>query len=120
MFLSTKVNGKIHHYRVYLSTTIPLFLPTNYTKEEMRKFYDKFAPIIEVERKAWSCLQCLFFCIKQPFLWKKIAAILKPKGLLMMIGNDFEPPLKLFKKVKSGKYEIIPGYKAQWYVGRKK
>ena len=52
MFLGTRIDGKIQHYRVYLSTTIPLFLPTNYTKDEMRKFYDKFAQIYDDETKS--------------------------------------------------------------------
>lgn len=207
MFLSTRANGKIHHYRIYLSTTIPLFLPTNYTKEEMEKFYDKFSQIYDIEvisrnskavkflfgkiklkkdskildlgagsgissvplvkmgykditlldfskgmlakaKKKKELKNCKF--IKQdisklkikerydlifstfsfasnsyfednemPKLWKKVETLLKPKGILMLIGNDFEPPKNLIKKLKNGKYEIIPGYKAQWYIGKK-
>ena len=55
-----------------------------------------------------------------PLLWKKIAQNLKPKGIFMTMGNDFEPPQSLIKKIKSGKYEIVQGYKAQWYIGKKK
>ena len=68
MFLSTRANGKINHYRVYLSTTIPLFLPTNYTKEEMEKFYDKFALIYddEVESRNSKATKFLFDKIKVP------------------------------------------------------
>jgi len=208
MFLSTRANGKIHHYRVYLSTTIPLFLPTNYTKEEMEKFYDKFAYIYdsEVESRNSKATKFLFDKIKSPKnakildlgagsgissvplvkmgyeditlldfskgmlakakqkkelknckfikqnitklklkerydlifsifsfasssyfddkemqkLWKNIMSLLKPKGILLLMGNDFEPPQTLIKKIKSGKYEIISGYKAQWYIGKKK
>lgn len=208
MFLSTRANGKIYHYRVYLSTTIPLFLPTNYTKEEMEKFYDKFARIYddEVESRNSRATKFLFDKIKlqknskildlgagsgissvplvkmryenitlldfsegmltkarrkkelknckfikqditklklkekynlifsifsfasnsyfddneMSKLWKNITTLLKPKGILMLMGNDFEPPKNLIKKIKSGKYEIIPEYKAQWYIGKKK
>lgn len=207
MFLSTRANGKIHHYRAYLSTTIPLFLPANYTKEEMEKFYDKFAQIYddEVESRNSRAAKFLFNKIKLPKnakildlgagsgissvllvkmgykditlldfskgmltkakqkkelknckfikqditklklkesydlifsifsfasssyfndkemskLWKNVTNILKPKGILMLMGNDFEPTRNLIKKIKSGKYEIISGYKAQWYIGKK-
>lgn len=208
MFLSTRVNGKIHHYRVYLSTTIPLFLPTNYTKDEMRIFYNKFAQIYdkEIKSKNTKSTEFLFKKIKipkdakildlgagsgisslplikkgyrdislldfskemltkakqkkelkkckfiqqnivklklkekydlifsifsfasnsyfndneMPKLWRKITTSLKPNGIFMVMGNDFEPPQSLIKKIKSGKYEIISGYKAQWYIGKKK
>ena len=207
MFLSTRANGKIHHYRVYLSTTIPLFLPTNYTKEEMEKFYDKFAQIYddELESRNSKATKFLFDKVKlsrntkildlgagsgissvplvkigyenitlldfsegmlakakrkkelkncrfikqditklklkekydlifsifsfasssyfddkeMPKLWKNVITLLKPKGYLLLMGNDFEPPTNIIKKIKSGKYEIIPGYKAQWYLGKK-
>ena len=207
MFLSTRANGKIHHYRVYLSTTIPLFLPTNYTKEEMEKFYDKFAQIYddELESRNSKATKFLFDKVKLPRnakildlgagsgissvplvkmgyenitlldfsegmlakakrkeelkncrfikqditklklkekydlifsifsfasssyfddkemskLWKNVITLLKPKGYLLLMGNDFEPPKNIIKKIKSGKYEIIPGYKAQWYLGKK-
>ena len=207
MFLSTRVNGKIQHYRVYLSTSIPLFVPTNYTKNEMRKFYNKFAqtydkgvksknilatkfllkkikmdkdakildlgagsglsslPLMEAgykditlldyskemltkARKKKGLKKCKFilgdiselklktkydliFSVfsfasnsyfnddEMPILWKKVALYLKPNGIFMMMGNDSEPPQSTIKKIKSGKYEIIPGYKAQWYIGRK-
>ena len=208
MFLSTRANGKIHHYRIYLSTTIPLFLPTNYTKEEMERFYDKFAQIYdnEVESRNSRATKFLFDKIKlpknskildlgagsgissvplvkmgyenitlldfsegmlakakqkkelknckfikqdvtklkfkerydlifsifsfasssyfddkeMPKLWKNVITLLKPKGILMLMGNDFEPPKNLTKKIKSGKYKIISGYKAQWYIEKKK
>lgn len=207
MFLSTRIDGKINHYRVYLSTTIPLFLPTNYTKDEMRKFYDKFSEIYddEIESRNSKATKFLFNKFKisknskildlgagsgissvplvkmkynnitlldfskkmltkakqknelkkcnfiqqnicklklndkfdvifsifsfasssyfnhkeMPALWKKIANNLKPNGIFMVMGNDFEPPKSLIKKIKSGKYEIVQGYKAQWYIGRK-
>lgn len=45
--LSVRINGIIIFYRIYISSTIPLFLPSNYTKEEMRKFYDKFSEIYD-------------------------------------------------------------------------
>jgi trans-aconitate methyltransferase len=56
---------------------------------------------------------------EMPRLWKKVAAQLKPRGIFMMMGYDFDPPKKWFKKIQSGKYEIVPGYQAQWYIGRK-
>lgn len=207
MFLSTRANEKIHHYRVYLSTTIPLFLPTNYTKEEMEKFYDKFAQIYDddVESRNSRATKFLFNKIRlpknakildlgagsgissvplvkmgyknitlldfskgmltkakqkkelkncqfikqdiaklklkekydlifsvfsfasssyfddkeMPKLWKNVTNLLKPKGILILMGNDFEPTRNLIKKIKSGKYKIISGYKAQWYIGKK-
>ncbi len=208
MFLSTRIDGKNHHYKVYLSITIPLFLPTNYTKDEMRKFYDKFAeiyddkigsrnskaakflfnkskiskdakildlgagsgissvPLVKMGYKNITLLdfskemlskaklknelkKCKFvkqnisnlklnnkfdviFSIfsfasnsyfnyeEMPTLWKNITNYLKPNGIFMLMGNDFEPPQLLIKKIKSGKYEIVSGYKAQWYIGKKK
>ncbi len=208
MFLNTRINGKIHHYRVYLSTSIPLFLPTNYTKDEMKKFYGRFAEIYDREMKSRNAQATKFLFNKiriqkdaellelgagsgissvplvkmgyknitlldfskemlakakqknelkkcrfiqqniaklklnekfdlifsifsfasnsyfndteMPALWKKIAYNLKPKGIFMVMGNDFEPPMSLIKKINSGKYEIVKGYKAQWYIGKKK
>ncbi len=208
MFLSTRVNGKIQYYRTYLTTEFPLFLPIDYTKDEMRKFYDRFTetydkgvksrnsdaakflfkkhkvpkdakildlgagsgissvPLIKMGYKDITLLDfskkmiskakkkkelknCKFIQqdisklkIKNKFdvifsvfslalssyftekdmerLWKEVHKILKPEGILMILGNDFEPPKKLFKKVKRGKYEIIEGFKAQWYIGKKR
>ncbi len=208
MFLNTRINGKIHHYRVYLSTSIPLFLPTNYTKDEMKRFYGRFAQIYDREMKSKNAqaTKFLFNKIKMqkdakvlelgagtgvsslplvkmgyknitlldfskemldkakqknelkrcrfiqqnisklklnekfdlafsifsfasnsyfddaemPALWKKIRHTLKPNGVFMAMGNDFEPPKALFEKINSGKYEIVKGYKAQWYIGKKK
>ncbi|MEK6861690.1 MAG: hypothetical protein AABY07_07000, partial [Nanoarchaeota archaeon] len=64
MFLSTRVNGKIQHYRVYLSTSIPLFVPTNYTKNEMRKFYNKFAQTYDKGVKSKNILATKFLLKK--------------------------------------------------------
>jgi len=208
MFLSTRINGKIEHYRVYLSTEIPLFLPTTYTREEMRRYYNKFAQIydkevesknlpatkfllnkiklqkqskildlgagsgissipfveagytditlldysskmLETAKKKKELKNCKFLCKdiaklklkdkfdlifslfsfasksyfdekEMPNLWKKVVAHLKPNGIFMMLGNDFEPPKSLIKKVKGGWYEMFKGYKTQWYIGKKK
>jgi len=45
--ISTRVNNTMHHYKKYLSTKIPLFLPTDYTPDEMRRFYNKFSEIYD-------------------------------------------------------------------------
>jgi len=68
MFLSTRINGKIEHYGVYLSTEIPLFLPTTYTKDEMKRYYNKFAQIYdkEIESKNLPAAQFLLKQIKLP------------------------------------------------------
>lgn len=207
-FLGTRINGKIFYYRFYLSPTIPLFLPTDYTKEEMEKFYNKFSQTYDDEigsrntqavsflfdkiriskeakildlgagsglsslplikegykditlldfskgmllkaRKKKELKNCKFIVgditklrLKQrydlvfsafsfasnsyfddkemPKLWLKITKMLKPHGIFLLIGNDFEPPNALIKKIKSGKYEMSKGgYKTQWYIGRK-
>lgn len=208
MFLNTKINGKIEHYRAYLSPDIPLFLPTNYTREEMRKYYDKFSEIYDDEikskneeatiflfgkiklnknieildlgagsgisavplvkkgyknitlvdfskkmlekakkkkelkgckflqkditklnlNKKYDLILSIFsFASKSYFneeemqkLWRRIYSHLKPQGILMIMGNDFEPPSVLIRKIKSGKYEIVPKYKSQWYIGIRK
>lgn len=208
-FLGTRINGKIFYYRFYLSTTTPLFLPTHYTKEEMKKFYNKLSQTYDPEigsrntlavrflfnkiqmpkdtqildlgagsglssvslvkdgykditlldfskgmilkaKKKKGLKNCKFIIgditklkLKQkydlifsafsfashsyfedkemPKLWLKITEMLKPNGMFLLIGNDFEPSKTLFKKIKSGKYEMTKsgGYKAQWYIGRK-
>ena len=41
--ISTRINNKIILYKTYLTPKLPLFLPVDYTKEEMKKFYDKFS-----------------------------------------------------------------------------
>jgi hypothetical protein len=64
MFLNTRIDNKIHHYITYLSTTIPLFLPTNYTREEMRKFYDKYAPVYTKEVASRNRLASAFLLEK--------------------------------------------------------
>jgi len=208
MFISTRINKKIEHYRVYLSTEVPLFLPTTYTREEMKKYYDKFAEIYDENVESKNLLatrfllnnislpsnakildlgagsgisslpfiedgysditlldysekmlekamskeklkDCKFICkdimdlrLKNKFdlifsvfsfasksyfkeeemadLWEKVNSHLKTKGLFVVMGYDFEPPNNLIKKIKSGEYEIIPGYKAKWYIGIKK
>jgi len=209
MFLSTRINGKIHHYRIYLSLTIPLFLPTNYTKEEMMKYYDKFAEIYDEETglKNAVAAEFLFSKLQVPKdakildlgagsgisavplinrgynnitlldfskemlekakqkkelkkcnfllqdiskleiksdekfdvifsvfafasnsyfgnkemqkLWEKIVYCLKPNGIFAVMGNDSEPPQSLIQKIDNGMYEIIPGFKAQWYIGKR-
>lgn len=206
-FLSTRINGHVYHYKIYLSTITPLFLPTDYTKEEVKSYYDKFSQLYDCEiglknskateflfnkykisknskildlgagsglssipllKKGYTDLTLLDFSkemlakakkkkelkgckfINQdilklksnrkydvifsvfsfalnsyfddkdmPVLWKKINSILKPNGLLMLMGNDFEPPKSLIKKVKKGKYEIIKGLKVNWFIGGK-
>ena len=64
MFLSTRINGRIEHYRAYLSTEIPLFLPTTYTREEMKKYYNKFAEIYDSEIKAKNLVATKFLLKK--------------------------------------------------------
>ncbi len=207
MFISTLINGKIQRYRNYLPTKNPLFLPVDYTKEEMRKFYNQFAknydkntksrnskatqflfeqieipknakildlgagsgistvPLIkkgynkitlidfseemlELAKQKKELKNCKFireditqsklkdkfnvvysvfsfgsnsyFTPKEmPKLWIQIANYLEKQGKLLLIGYDYEPPKKLFKKIKSGKYEIIPNFKVEWYLGEK-
>ena len=46
-YISVRVNQNNIFYKTYLSSKIPLFLPSNYTKEEMRKYYDKFSGIYD-------------------------------------------------------------------------
>ena len=46
-FINVLLDGKRQHYKVYLSPRIPLFLPVNYTKDEMRRFYNKFSEIYD-------------------------------------------------------------------------
>ena len=41
--ISTRINNKIILYKTYLTPKLPLFLPVDYTKEEMKTFYDKFS-----------------------------------------------------------------------------
>lgn len=206
--LSVRINGVRTFYRIYLSPTIPLFLPSNYTKDEMRKFYDKFSGIYDKEvesknipaasfllkkiklpkdvkildlgagtglssvpfvlvgyrditlidfsadmlskaKKRKELKRCKFICknieklnLKEkfdliisvfsfasnsyfdeeemPLLWKKVAKHLKPKGILALLGYDHEPPKTLFKEIKKGRRRIIKGYRAKWYVGKRK
>ena len=206
--IAVRVNGKRIFYQIYLSPKIQLFLPENYTKEEIREFYNEFAKIyndfvvknnqpatafllkkmrlkkeskildlgagtginaIVLKRKRYTNITLLdyaeemlkkakkkkllkhcrfiytdlrewkskeqFDCIisvfsfalnsyfkeeEMPSLWKKIYASLKPKGMLALIGHDYNPPTNLFIKKKYGRYEIIPKYKMKWYIGEKR
>jgi len=208
LFISTRVDGKIEHYKAYLSPEIPLYLPITYTSNEMRKFYDKFSEIydkeiglknklavkflfnkinipknsslfdigagtglsaeplvekgytnitlldyskkmLEIARKKkllksmkfiqkdfskfesnqkydvlfsiFSFAYSSYFTEKQmPQLWKKAASLLKQSGYIMLLGHDYIPPSELFKRIKSGKFEIIPGLKVNWYIGTKR
>lgn len=59
-------NGKRTMYRVYLMTKIPFFLPTDYTSEEMRKFYNKFSEIYDfyTEKKNKPAADLIFKKLK--------------------------------------------------------
>ena len=206
--ISTRINNKIVLYKVYLTPKLPLFLPVNYTKEEMKNFYDKFsetydkyikqnnlratrfllkkikltknAKILDLgagtgigslvfaqagyknitlldcskkmllkarEKKELKKCKFIFKDIRKldfnkkfdaiisifsfalsnyfdieeiPLLCKKIAKSLKPEGILVLLGHDFNPPRNLFNKIESGKRKIIKNYKANWYIGSKK
>lgn len=50
--LGIRIDGNRYFYRIYLSPNTPLFLPANYTKDEMRKFYDKLSEIYDVKEKS--------------------------------------------------------------------
>lgn len=45
--VSVRINENSIFYRIYLSSRVPLFLPADYTKEEMRKYYDKFSEMYD-------------------------------------------------------------------------
>ncbi len=207
-FISLGINENKYHYRVYLPSVGPLFIPIDYTKEEINKYYKKFAkdyekkinpmnskaieylfskihlsnnikildlgagtgistiPLIKkgynnitlldisnemlsIAKKKKELKRCKFiqkdistmkinnkfdlifsafsfasnnyFSQKEMIqLWEKIAKNLKPNGILMLIGNNSEPNPKLFRKINSGTYDIIPNsFKAKWYIGEK-
>lgn len=210
-FLRIRIGIRLFHYKTYMSSRLPLYLPVNNTGEEMRKFYDKFSEIydswvsknnipaikfllkrlhkrklpkdiqildlgagtgltaeqiiksgyknitlIDFSKKMLSKAKkkkllkgCKF--IRQdirklklknkfdlavsvfsfgyssyfkeedmPRLWKLIASQLKPKGILAMFGNDFDPPAKLFKKMTVGTYLLVKKYPMKYYIGVKR
>ncbi len=203
--LSVKVNENRIFYRIHLSSKVPLFLPSDYTKEEMKKFYDKLSEVydsfvevnllaskfllenlklkkdskildlgagtglssipfaekgydvtlidfskkmLEKAKKRKELKNCKFIYqditklnLKEKFdlmlsvfsfasntylnekempaTWEKIANHLELEGKLVLLGYDYEPPSDLFKKIKSGKYEIIPTYETKYYIGEK-
>jgi ubiquinone/menaquinone biosynthesis C-methylase UbiE len=48
-FINVIIDGKRQHYKVYMSARTPLFLPVNYTSDEMRRFYDRYSKIYDEE-----------------------------------------------------------------------
>ena len=46
-FVEVRLDDIPQQYRVWISTRIPLFLPANYTYEELRKFYNKFSKVYD-------------------------------------------------------------------------
>jgi len=47
-FLLTLVNGRRVIYRFWISPKYDIFLPADYTKDELKKFYDEFSKIYDV------------------------------------------------------------------------
>lgn len=76
------------------------FIKTDIRKIKLKK---KFDLILSINAFA---TEDYFDEKEMPNLWKKIAALLKPEGKLILLGNDFEPAKTLFKKLRSGKYDI--------------
>jgi len=210
-FLRIRIGTRFFHYKAYMSSRLPLYLPVNNTSEEMRKFYDKFSKIYDnwvsknnipaikflLKRlRKWKLLKniqildlgagtglaaeqiiksgfknitlvdfskkmqdkakkkkllkgCKF--IRQdihklklkdkfdltvsifsfayssyfkeedmPKLWRLVAKQLKPKGILAMFGNEFEPSEKLFRKLDAGIYLLVGKYAFRYYIGVKR
>lgn len=208
-FVMLRVNNKLQYYRAYLGSRAMLYLPVDYTKEEMRKHYDKYSKIYEwhikgknnkaakfmlkqiprlakdvkildlgagtgivaeeLVKAGYSNVTLLDFSAKMlaeakkkkslkackfirqdvkklnpknkydliisiflfagntyfkeeemPKLWKLVRKYLKPNGIIALYGYDYQPPAKLFKKIKAGIERKIVKHPTKYYIGKKK
>lgn len=91
--------------------------------EDTRKLElkDKFDLIFSIN--SFACGAPYFAEREIPGLYKKVAAFLKPNGLIALSGYDFEPPKGLFNKICSGFYLGMgkeSKYKHKYFIGRKR
>lgn len=96
-----KESRRIQPYQIYLIEG--LFIPLNYTKEEMSKFYDKFSEIYDYELKNSGKRQNI---IATEFLIKKLKKHIK-KGELLDLGAGTGLITEMFLKEDYGPATLV-------------